>query len=1001
MGEIEGTYRVIQTPGARLGAQRTTGISTLEPGQTLSMALSSSPTKATKQDLCSSVLLLDDTLLPVEVGPKTTGQALLSQVFTHLNVVETDYFGIEFQTAQSQWVWLEPLKFVNKQLRKPKNAKMRLAVKFFPPDPGQLQEEYTRYLFAMQIKRDLAEERLVCSDNTTALLISLLLQSEVGDYDQKVDQENLRSAHYVPRQYSLEERILDCHRQHLGMSPADADFQILEISRRLELYGTRFHLASDREGAKINLSVSHMGVLVFQGNTKINTFNWSKIRKLSFKRRRFLIKLHPEVHDALEFLLPSRDMCKRFWKICVEYHSFFRLQDQPKPKSRTVLLSRGSSFRYSGRTQKQLIEYVRDTSVKRPPYERRHSKPRVSPCTVIPDSPKQILPFTESVKNPTSPSSLILSPQSFFNSSDSPLYKSATSNEKISTFHRLDEPVRGAPENMGSSVHSPLQGCHLSPVTLRLPSSTSPPGRSPLMSPALSDSGSARADDMEEMPDSKMDEAFYITKEILSTETSHLKDIEVITVWLEKALSKGGDLQETAEHQMKPLFSCMEPIRLFHQEFLQQLEDVLSLWEGRSARTKDMQILGDFMLRNMTALRALLPSLHKLEEVFLEMQRRCPGKQELDTLLQEFEQQRICYLPLSCLLLKPLQRPLQYEKLLERLCRHYPPSHHDYNNCQRALGEASAVSSRLRHRLLHLQNLQRLDQLERDLMGGEHLCSPGREFIREGCLYKLTKSGLQQRMFYLFSDMLLYTRKGLSCTNQFRVHGRLPLHACHSSSFISVCLYGHCLQAEDSHSSVPHCFTIYSAQTTIGVAASSQVDMRRWLDDLNAAISRAPRYSELSALSLLQPVLQVPGQIHHPNTLSHVCWYRNQSVSLTDHITMMENQLSGYLLRKFKNSNGWQRLWVIFTNFCLFFYKTHQEDAPLASLPLLGYTVSIPSFSDPVTCRHVFKLNFKSHVYFFRADSDYTWRRWMEVIRRGVSSPGKIGHLAEDGVLVD
>lgn len=37
-----------------------------------------------------------------------------------------------------------------------------------------------------------------------------------------------------------------------------------------------------------------------------------------------------------------------------------------------------------------------------------------------------------------------------------------------------------------------------------------------------------------------------------------------------------------------------------------------------------------------------------------------------------------------------------------------------------------------------------------------------------------------------------------------------------------------------------------------------------------------------------------------------------------------QNQLSGYLLRKFKNSNGWQKLWVVFTNFCLFFYKTHQ-----------------------------------------------------------------------------
>lgn len=36
-------------------------------------------------------------------------------------------------------------------------------------------------------------------------------------------------------------------------------------------------------------------IILIQGNTKINTFNWSKVRKLSFKRKRFLIKLHPEV----------------------------------------------------------------------------------------------------------------------------------------------------------------------------------------------------------------------------------------------------------------------------------------------------------------------------------------------------------------------------------------------------------------------------------------------------------------------------------------------------------------------------------------------------------------------------------------------------------------------------------------------------------------------------------------------------------------------------------
>lgn len=56
-----------------------------------------------------------------------------------------------------------------------------------------------------------------------------------------------------------------------------------------------FHLLSkDHEGVPLNLAVAHMGIVVFQNFTKINTFSWAKIRKISFKRKRFLIKLHPE-----------------------------------------------------------------------------------------------------------------------------------------------------------------------------------------------------------------------------------------------------------------------------------------------------------------------------------------------------------------------------------------------------------------------------------------------------------------------------------------------------------------------------------------------------------------------------------------------------------------------------------------------------------------------------------------------------------------------------------
>ncbi|KAF6203514.1 hypothetical protein GE061_001845 [Apolygus lucorum] len=56
------------------------------------------------------------------------------------------------------------------------------------------------------------------------------------------------------------------------------------------------------------------------------------------------------------------------------------------------------------------------------------------------------------------------------------------------------------------------------------------------------------------------------------------------------------------------------------------------------------------------------------------------------------------------------------------------------------------------------------------------------------------------------------------------------------------------------------------------------------------------------------------------------------------------------------------------------------DEAPLASLPLLGYSVTVPSPDDGITKEFVFKLQFKNHVYFFRAESQYTFDRWMEVI---------------------
>ncbi|NP_001412704.1 FERM, ARHGEF and pleckstrin domain-containing protein 1 isoform 2 [Mus musculus] len=1266
MGEIEQK----PTPASRLGAPENSGISTLERGQ------KPPPTPSGKL-MTVKIQMLDDTQEAFEVPQRAPGKVLFDAVCNHLNLVEGDYFGLEFPDHRKIVVWLDLLKPIVKQIRRPKHVVVKFVVKFFPPDHTQLQEELTRYLFALQVKQDLAQGRLTCNDTSAALLISHIVQSEIGDFDEALDREHLAKNKYVPQQDALEDRIMEFHHSHVGQTPAESDFQLLEVARRLEMYGIRLHPAKDREGTKINLAVANTGILVFQGFTKINAFNWAKVRKLSFKRKRFLIKLRPDVNssyqDTLEFLMAGRDFCKSFWKICVEHHAFFRLFEEPKPKPKPVLFSRGSSFRFSGRTQKQVLDYVKEGGHKKVQFERKHSKihstrslvsqptapnsevPKQSPqsasltfgegtespggqscqqaketkaCTLelgphqspaLPKSPpgskaadgttvvppeeeeeeeggkdgirpsnpqppqpstgpasraaggsSNSIPFIDcsdvdseydllrepgsqsrsqtndnyegdltsgvyllsgderraetrhrasppSTKPSRPPSGEFLDDDSAditFDLSGSPglprhssliddMFRASTGHSPLATplspcsrssspdmswdrtrsqgyvsenGHDLQEKsmgedtvpkqgppyencspdlprpyLRNLPSRYNKSETDPLilsqaaptpeaverfddqeeeeeglthmatpQGSltgspHLSelsinsqggaaPANVTLSPNLSPDNKqaSPLISPLLNDQACPRTDDEEEGRRKRFptDKAYYIAKEVSTTERTYLKDLEVIASWFQSTVSKEDSMPEALKSLIFPNF---EPLHKFHTNFLKEIEQRLALWEGRSnAHVRgDYQRIGDVMLKNIQGMKHLAAHLWKHSEALEALETSIKGSRRLEHFCRDFELQKVCYLPLNTFLLRPLHRLMHYKHVLERLCKHHPPNHADFRDCRAALAEITEMVAQLHGTMIKMENFQKLHELKKDLIGIDNLVTPGREFIRLGSLSKLSGKGLQQRMFFLFNDVLLYTSRGLTASNQFKVHGQLPL-------------YGMTIEESEEEWGVPHCLTLRGQRQSIIVAASSRSEMEKWMEDIQMAIDLAEKSNgptpELLASS--PPDNKSPDEAtaadqeseddlsasrtslerqapHRGNTMVHVCWHRSTSVSMVDFSIAVENQLSGNLLRKFKNSNGWQKLWVVFTNFCLFFYKSHQDSHPLASLPLLGYSLTIPSESENIHKDYVFKLHFKSHVYYFRAESEYTFERWMEVIRSATSSASR------------
>uniref|UniRef100_A0A8C4JL90 Erythrocyte membrane protein band 4.1 like 3 n=1 Tax=Dromaius novaehollandiae TaxID=8790 RepID=A0A8C4JL90_DRONO len=344
-----------------------------------SSKLSKSPLKIVKKpkNMQCKVMLLDGSEYACEVEKRSRGQVLFDKVCEHLNLLEKDYFGLTYRDTENQKNWLDPAKEIKKQIR---SGAWQFAfnVKFYPPDPAQLSEDITRYYLCLQLRDDIVSGRLPCSFVTLALLGSYTVQSELGDYDpDEYGSDYVSEFRFAPNHTKeLEDKVIELHKSHRGMTPAEAEMHFLENAKKLSMYGVDLHHAKDSEGVEIMLGVCASGLLIYRDRLRINRFAWPKVLKISYKRNNFYIKIRPGEFEQFEstigFKLPNHRAAKRLWKVCVEHHTFFRLLLPEAPPKKFLTL--GSKFRYSGRTQAQTRRASALIDRPAPYFERSSSK---------------------------------------------------------------------------------------------------------------------------------------------------------------------------------------------------------------------------------------------------------------------------------------------------------------------------------------------------------------------------------------------------------------------------------------------------------------------------------------------------------------------------------------------------------------------------------------------------------------------------------------------------
>ncbi|XP_076448125.1 uncharacterized protein LOC143284890 [Babylonia areolata] len=398
---------------------------------------------------------------------------------------------------------------------------------------------------------------------------------------------------------------------------------------------------------------------------------------------------------------------------------------------------------------------------------------------------------------------------------------------------RSSRPESFCSEVLGSLAH--VVGPHhirARPASTHSSSSHSETGSGEVEVPTFDHSSASESeneDDEERVSQKREKKVYYIAEEVVKSEKVFVDVLKLLNVDFRVFMS---GKTEQAGHTIVPaetlnkILDFLPQLQSFNEMLLKDLTDRIANWDKQKK-------IADIFVKKGPFLKLYSSYIRNFEHATALLDETCKKHNGFGMALQQFElSPRCASLALKHYMLKPIQRIPQYKLLLQDYLKHLTPESPDYKDTITALNIVSEVADHANESMRHGDNVQKLLEIQRSLIGQFEVIQPGRVLIRQGELMKMSRKEMQPRMFFLFSDVLLYTTP---TATGYRLNNILPLQGMKVLP----------PKLEEFNNE----FNIITTQRSFTVATSTPEEREEWLRALwNAIEENSERYHTFKAM---------------------------------------------------------------------------------------------------------------------------------------------------------